>query len=77
MVDSKKNLFCKKCIILRAETEWVELIKNGTSILSNSDNLLDDFKKLTNQNCKFSGNIFGSGNASECIVESIKAYLQK
>ena len=67
----------KKCIILRAETEWVELIKNGTSILSNSDNLLDDFKKLTNQNCKFSGNIFGSGNASECIAESIKAYLQK
>ena len=33
----KEAYFFKPCVILRPETEWVELIESGTSVLVDSD----------------------------------------
>lgn len=36
-VQKESHFFKKPCIVLRKETEWVELVKNGTAILADAD----------------------------------------
>ena len=36
-VQKEAHFFKKPCIVLRKETEWVELVKNGTVILADAD----------------------------------------
>lgn len=36
-VQKESHFFCKPCIVLRKETEWVELVKNGTVKLADAD----------------------------------------
>jgi UDP-GlcNAc3NAcA epimerase len=36
-VQKESHFFKKPCIVLRKETEWVELIKNGTAMLADAD----------------------------------------
>ena len=68
----KEAYFCKKkCITIRAETEWVELIESGANILSNHKTLFETFNHTINNNCDFSTNYYGNGNAGQLIVNSI------
>lgn len=72
----KESFFAKKkCLILREETEWVELINQGTSILCNSENLNNIYNKLSNQHCDFSNSLYGNGNASNFILQSIENFF--
>ena len=68
----KEAYFCKKkCIIVREETEWVELIDSGVNILSDHKRIYESFDKIVAEECDFSKNHYGNGNAGELIINSI------
>lgn len=71
----KEAYFCEKpCIILRDQTEWVELSRTGSSQLVGADEekIMAAFLKLKNQKVKLDPSLFGSGTATERIVSSIE-----
>lgn len=65
----------KKCLIVRMETEWPELVENGTNLLSSPNEIFQYFNKFIKKECDFSSSPYGEGKASEFILESIKKYL--
>lgn len=76
-VQKESYFFKKNCIVLRGETEWVELIKKKINYLVNPDN--KEFYKLILNN-KFNKNDknflpYGNGNAGAKIVNSIYEFL--
>lgn len=71
----KEANFCKKyCVVLRPETEWVELVKEGVATLADADE-----EKIVGAATRFVGQTprtsthFGTGNAAETIVRKIMA----
>ncbi len=67
----------KKCITVRDETEWIELIDLGVNILSSPDNLVNNFKKIKNNDCDFSKKIYGDGKSGELILNTINNYFNE
>lgn len=66
--------FSKKCITMRDETEWVELVKGGYNTIVGADTalILSAYKSLGNSNPDFSKDLYGQGAACSNIVASIK-----
>ncbi len=67
--------FDKFCVTLRDETEYPELVKAGYNKVTGSDGKLieqafEDFQKLKKD---FSEKFFGNGDASDKIVQHLKA----
>ncbi len=59
----KEAFFNKKyCIIIRDETEWVELVENGFAKIvgSNQEKLLNAYHLFKDENSDFSINLFGN-----------------
>jgi UDP-GlcNAc3NAcA epimerase len=72
-VQKESYFFCKPCIILRSETEWVEIVENGNAILCDADysRIINAWKYFNeNADLKYQ-QIFGDGNASGFICEKI------
>ncbi len=72
-VQKEAYFFKKPCIILRPQTEWVELVENGTAGIAdaNTELIVSTFQKLyKNETLKFH-KIFGDGKAAEFICEQI------
>ncbi|MGB5364338.1 MAG: UDP-N-acetylglucosamine 2-epimerase (non-hydrolyzing) [Aureibaculum sp.] len=70
----KEAFFNKKhCIIVRDETEWVELVTNGFAKIvgSNTEKMLNAYAELKNKNANFSLNLYGN-NVGEKIYTEIK-----
>jgi len=70
----KEAFFLKKrCITLRDETEWIELIDEGVNILTGADreNILNGYREILNRELKFNRNLYGRGDASKIIVEEL------
>jgi UDP-GlcNAc3NAcA epimerase len=72
-VQKEAYFFKKPCIILRPETEWVEIVKTGNAILTDADEnrimqAWTHFKD--NPPTKFP-EIFGDGHAAEFMLEQI------
>ena len=65
----------KKSIVLRSETEWIELIEAEESILVNPEKIEDIYEAINFvKNSKTSDNkIYGDGNASKIISKIIKS----
>jgi UDP-GlcNAc3NAcA epimerase len=77
-VQKESHFFKKNCIVLRNETEWVELINKKINYLINPEN--KEFYKLI-LNKKFKKNVknflpYGNGNSGSKIVKSIYQYLK-
>ena len=74
-VYTKKEafFFSKKCITLRKETEWVELVKCNYNVLvgSNQEMIKDSVGVMLNSNVTFDKNLYGNGNSSELIVKTL------
>jgi UDP-GlcNAc3NAcA epimerase len=74
----KESFFLEKpCIVLRPQTEWVELVEAGTAILTDADTtrILDAYTYLmTAKELQFP-KIFGDGHAAEFIVTEIVTQL--
>lgn len=71
----KEAFFLKKVsIVPREETEWVELLQSGNSILVgyNENKIISEYNNFKHfKNCP---NFFGDGNTSEQILNSIINY---
>lgn len=77
-VQKEAFYFDKPCIILRPETEWVELVECGTAIIADADEhkIKAAFDKLfTNDYLKFP-KIYGNGFAAEFICAEMVKHLQ-
>ncbi len=76
-VQKEAYFFTKPCIIIRSETEWVEIVENGAGILCNAqkqDLLKGYIHYRENPEIKFS-NIYGDGNAASKILDMLLAQI--
>jgi UDP-GlcNAc3NAcA epimerase len=73
-VQKESHFFKKPCIVIRKETEWIELVKNGTAKLVDADALkikdafryyVDKFRRLD-----YPG-FYGDGRTAEFILGEI------
>lgn len=71
--------FEKKCLTLRNETEWVELVENGLNLLCgiNTKEILNAYIKAHSLSPDFSIDLYGKGKASEIIAQSLIHYNPK
>ena len=72
-VQKEAFFFKKPCIILRSETEWVELVSSGSAIIADANEAaivkaFEKFKKV--KKLKFP-DLFGDGSAAEFICQEI------
>ena len=72
-VQKESYFFKKPCIVLRSETEWIEIVEQGAAIIANADKnlILKAYDKLKSQNDLAFPNIFGDGKAAEYICSTI------
>lgn len=70
--------FKKPCIILRPQTEWVEIVENGNAILCDSDKtrIKEAYRVLSTKNDFTFPELFGDGKASEFICAEIVKHIQ-
>lgn len=76
-VQKEAFYFEKPCVILRPETEWIELVECGTAIITDADEkkIIDAYKSLTTkQNMQFP-KLYGNGKASEFICSEMVKHL--
>lgn len=62
--------FRKACVILRPETEWVEIVENGNALLADADynRILEASRQLLHKTDFTYPELFGDGKAAEFIV---------
>ncbi|HUX95612.1 MAG TPA: UDP-N-acetylglucosamine 2-epimerase (non-hydrolyzing) [Bacteroidales bacterium] len=73
-VQKESHFFRKPCIVLRKETEWVELVMNGTAKLvdADSDKIDREFKHFSELHEKLEYPAFyGDGKTAEFILREI------
>lgn len=72
-LQKEAYFFQKPCVILRPETEWVEIVQNGNAIVTDSDEtrIVEAANKLLVKKDYTFPNLFGDGKASEFILEKI------
>lgn len=76
-VQKEAFFFETPCVILRPETEWVEIINFGAGILADADyeKIICAVHSFYNEDVKFPP-LFGDGNASKKILSEIVDYLK-
>lgn len=82
MTDSggvqKEAFFMQKpCVILRPETEWIEIVESGCAILAGSEpkKIKASFNQFRNNPPSSYPSIFGDGTAAEFICQAILNHL--
>lgn len=65
--------FEKPCLILRPQTEWVEIVENGNAILTDASkqHIIEGFEYFNTKNDFSYPSLYGDGNAAEFICEKI------
>jgi len=72
----KESFFAKKkCLVIREQTEWLELINQGTNALCNPENINSAYRKILKEESDFSKNFYGEGNSSSLIIQSIENFF--
>jgi UDP-GlcNAc3NAcA epimerase len=76
-VQKEAFFFKKPCIILREQTEWVEIVENGNALLvgSNEEKLIEAYHQLTTKKDYTYPPFFGDGHASEEICRLMIEHL--
>jgi len=72
-VQKEAYFFNKPCVILRPETEWIEILDTGMAKLvsSNFDDIIEAYNSFEHVNEMIFPKIFGDGKASKFICEII------
>ena len=76
-IQKEAYFFKKPCVVLREETEWIEMLETGSTILTGADRekiLLSIEQLLCNDSLSFPP-IFGDGNAGKFICSKILSDL--
>jgi UDP-GlcNAc3NAcA epimerase len=78
-VQKEAFYFEKPCVILRPETEWVELVQCGTAIIADADEqkIISGFETLTSKTDLQFPKLYGDGKAAEFICEEMLANLNE
>jgi UDP-GlcNAc3NAcA epimerase len=68
-VQKEAFYFEKPCVILRSETEWIELVDCGTAIIAdaNENKIIESYKTLTSKKDMQFPKLYGDGKAAEFI----------
>jgi UDP-GlcNAc3NAcA epimerase len=76
-VQKEAFYFEKPCVILRPETEWIELVECGTAIIcdANETKIKNAYNKLTSATDLKFPKLYGDGNAAEFICQEITSNL--
>lgn len=76
-VQKESFFFERPCVILRPETEWVEIVEHGAGIIADADpeRIKDAYAKLLGTHPKFP-QLFGDANAAVKILKTIEDYLK-
>ena len=75
-VQKESFFFERPCVILRPETEWVEIVEHGAGIIADADpiRIVEAYNKLVGTAPSFPP-LFGDAHASEKILKTIQDYL--
>lgn len=79
-VQKESHFFKKPCLVLREETEWVELVKNGTAILVDADpvKIRNEFDRFMKSGAEFEyPGFYGDGRSAEFILNEILMLFEK
>jgi UDP-GlcNAc3NAcA epimerase len=79
-VQKESHFFKKPCMVLRKETEWVELVGNGTARLVDADPVLikEEFLKFMKVDLALDyPGFYGDGNTAEFILKEILMMFKK
>lgn len=76
-VQKEAYFFQKPCIILRPETEWVEIVDAGAAIVVDADygRIMKAFEELKDKQIEYKP-IFGDGKAAEFMCGEILKHIQ-
>jgi len=76
-VQKEAFFYGTPCVILRPETEWVEIVEAGAGIIADADyeRIMAAYEALVNKPVQFPA-LFGDGHASEKILQEILMYLR-
>ena len=71
-VQKEAFFFERPCVILRSETEWVEIVEQGAGIIADADydRILNAYQHLVNKEVHFPA-LFGDAHAAEHILNEI------
>ena len=72
-VQKEAYFFKKPCIILRPETEWVEIVETGNAILTDADEsrIMEAWEHFQSNPPTIFPEIFGDGHAAEFMLEKM------
>lgn len=74
----KESYFSQKnCLVLRENTEWIELVDYNYSYLvkPNTNEILTSYSDIKSRENIIKTNIYGDGNAAENIIQFIDSHL--
>ena len=73
-VQKEAFFFERPCVILRPETEWVEIVQHGAGIIADADynRIVAAYRQLADHPVHFP-HLFGDGHAAEHILHTILA----
>ena len=76
-VQKEAFFYGTPCVILRSETEWVEIVEAGAGILADADyeRIMEAYRLLSEHQVYFPP-LFGDAHASEKILSEIIEYLK-
>lgn len=74
-IQKETFFFERPCVILRPETEWVEIVEHGAGIIAddNPEKIISAYNKLVGVKPEFP-KLFGDAHAAEHILEIIYNY---
>jgi UDP-GlcNAc3NAcA epimerase len=72
-VQKEAFYFEKPCVILRSETEWVELVECGAAIVADADEkrIIAAFEELSDKKDLKYPRLYGDGHAAEFICREL------
>ena len=75
-VQKEAFFFARPCVIMRPETEWVEIVEQGAGIIADadSDKIINAYNLLKNKRLNLKP-VFGDGKASTIIAEKMLACI--
>lgn len=75
-VQKEAFFFERPCVILRPETEWIEIVEHGAGVIAdaNFDSIVEGYNEFVKKQVSFP-RLFGDANAAYHILKEIVDYL--